>query len=214
MEATTSSTRVLTIPNILTVSRMIASPFIGYWIIQEEFALAMGWFLAASATDAVDGFIAKRFNQKSVVGSFLDPLADKLLMTIMVTTMAYKALLPLPLVGLILLRDVSLLAGGVIRRYRSLPRPVTVSRFFSVSKVESIEIKPTVISKVNTVLQVGLVFLVLSAKGLDFTLDPMFMSGLEWSVAGTTLFSGLDYLNSNAMQRIKTFQDRLTKRDP
>ena len=88
--------------------------------------------------------------------------------------------------------------------------------------------------QVNTVLQVGLVFLVLSAKGLDFTLDPTFMSGLEyatsflaryrtqathrsgrrWSVAGTTLFSGLDYLNSNAMQRIKTFQDRLTKRDP
>jgi hypothetical protein len=109
-----------------------------------------------------------------------------------------------------------------------------------------------VVQQVNTVLQVGLVFLVLSAKGLDFTLDPLLLSGLEcaslvllpllscrvqrtsgqhdntdgetdsplslfvhrWSVAGTTLFSGLDYLNSNAMQRIKTFQDRFTKRDP
>jgi len=91
-----ASARMLTIPNVLTVSRMVASPFIGYWIVQEEYFLAMSWFFLASATDSVDGFIAKRFNLKSVIGSFLDPVADKLLVTIMVTTMAYKSLLPLP----------------------------------------------------------------------------------------------------------------------
>lgn len=139
---------VLTVPNILTVGRAILSPYIGYVIVQQDYGLAMGLLVVAGITDLVDmyndlfsnilsvelililkldGQIARRWpNQASKAGSFLDPMADKLLIGSLVISMGFGELLPWWLAGTVLFRDVFLLAAGFVIRYISLPPPVSI----------------------------------------------------------------------------------------
>jgi len=85
---------IYNIPNFLTFSRLLASPVIGYLVLQEQHAAALALFVAAGLTDLVDGYLARRWNLKTVVGSVIDPMADKTLMTILTVTLAMKGLLP------------------------------------------------------------------------------------------------------------------------
>lgn len=96
---------VYNLPNILTFSRLFSSPVIGYLVLHDQYAAAMGLFAIAGFTDWVDGFIARRWNLQTVVGSVIDPMADKTLMTILTVTLAMQGLLP----GL-----TSFLGGGVL----------------------------------------------------------------------------------------------------
>ncbi|KAJ3413613.1 hypothetical protein HDV05_007757 [Chytridiales sp. JEL 0842] len=73
---------IYTIPNILTTSRLIMSPIIGYFIVSHQMDWALGFLATAAVTDVLDGFIARRYNQKTYLGSALDPAADKVLMTL------------------------------------------------------------------------------------------------------------------------------------
>ena len=83
-----------TLPNILTFSRLLAAPAVGYLILHDQHAWAVGLFAYAAITDFVDGWIARKWNQQTVVGSVVDPMADKLLMTILVASLAVKGDLP------------------------------------------------------------------------------------------------------------------------
>lgn len=85
---------IYTIPNILTFSRIIASPFIGYAILHDQHALALGLFAYAGVSDALDGWIARRWKLQTVVGTVIDPMADKMLMTVLVVALGMKGLLP------------------------------------------------------------------------------------------------------------------------
>jgi len=85
---------IYTIPNILTASRLIAAPFIGYCILHDYHAMALGLFAYAGITDALDGWIARRWNLKTVVGTVIDPMADKTLMTVLTVALAMKGTLP------------------------------------------------------------------------------------------------------------------------
>lgn len=89
-----SHENIYTIPNILTFSRLIAAPAIGYMILHDMDAWAAGLFAYAGITDLVDGWIARRFNMQTVVGTVIDPLADKTLMTILTVCLAAKGALP------------------------------------------------------------------------------------------------------------------------
>lgn len=85
---------IYNLPNILTFSRLLTSPIIGYLVLHDQYATAMGLFAVAGLTDLVDGFIARRWNLQTVVGSVIDPMADKTLMTVLTVTLAAQGLLP------------------------------------------------------------------------------------------------------------------------
>ncbi len=85
---------IYTIPNILTATRLVAAPFIGYCVLHDYHSMALGLFAYAGITDLLDGWIARRWNLKTVVGTIIDPMADKTLMTILTVTLAMKGALP------------------------------------------------------------------------------------------------------------------------
>jgi len=85
---------IYTLPNILTFSRLLAAPLIGYLVLHDAHAWAIGLFAYAGITDLVDGWIARRWNLQTVVGTVVDPMADKTLMTVVTVCLAVKGLLP------------------------------------------------------------------------------------------------------------------------
>lgn len=204
---------IYTLPNFLTFTRLVSAPAIGYMILNGEVSWALALFAYSCVTDFLDGFIARRWNLKSVVGSIIDPMADKLLMVICTTTLAISSSIPMYVASLIIGRDVALMIAAIIIRYISLPAPKTFIRYWDFSIV-SVEVHPTLISKVNTGLQmlylgsmmVKPVFMMYLAQhfGADTTqifLD--YIQYLEWTVATTTLWSGLSYaLSRNAVKFI------------
>ncbi|CAO3677643.1 unnamed protein product [Umbelopsis vinacea] len=207
---------IYTIPNILTFSRLLASPYIGYLIVNEKYPLALGIFAVAGFTDMLDGFIARKYNMKTFVGSIIDPLADKTLMTILTVTMAMQNLLPaftenvvvvvlpmrlaVPLAVIILARDGGLVLSSFYYRYISLPPPKTFVRYWDFS-IPSAEVRPTTISKINTALQLLLMGASLTSPVLGFP-DATLLSGLQWTVGVTTIWSGASYIYSKDAVRI------------
>lgn len=87
---------IYTIPNILTFSRLIVAPIIGYLVLHDYHAWAGGLFAYAAVTDLVDGYIARRWKLQTVMGTVIDPMADKTLMTILTVCLAIKGSLPGP----------------------------------------------------------------------------------------------------------------------
>ncbi|KND04369.1 cardiolipin synthase [Spizellomyces punctatus DAOM BR117] len=195
-----SKENIYTIPNALTVGRLVLSPVIGYLIVSEQFTWALGTLFVAGLSDLVDGFIARRYNMKTFLGSALDPAADKVLMTVLTVSLARADLLPLPLAVLILGRDVGLIAGTAYYRYKSLPSPKTVSRYFDLS-LPSAEVHPPMISKINTLLQLTLMSVSLAAPVFGFT-DWVGLEALRWVVGITTIWSGAQYALDKSVIKI------------
>ncbi|BGP47777.1 hypothetical protein JCM10450v2_003642 [Rhodotorula kratochvilovae] len=192
---------IYTIPNIITVARIAACPVIGYYILKGDLATATGLLFVAGVSDLVDGWLARRFNMGSVLGSILDPAADKFLMTTMVVTLTMRDMLPLPLAVIILGRDVALSLAAFYFRYASLPPPKTFSRYWDFS-IPSASVHPTAISKYNTFLQLILVGSTTVAPLLPFELGTV-MTGMQWLVAGTTIASGLSYMGTGSRAAVK-----------
>ncbi|XP_070103525.1 cardiolipin synthase (CMP-forming) isoform X2 [Equus przewalskii] len=117
-----------TIPNMLSMTRIGLAPVLGYLIIEEDFNIALGVFALAGLTDLLDGFIARNWaSQKSALGSALDPLADKILISVLYVSLTYADLIPVPLTYMIISRDVMLIAAVFYVRYRTLPTPVNTA---------------------------------------------------------------------------------------
>jgi cardiolipin synthase (CMP-forming) len=161
-------------------------------------------FVAAGFTDLVDGYLARRWRQQSIVGSWLDPLADKILVGSLVLSLTLSHLIPWWLCGIILLRDAGLVFGSLVYRYRDLPAPRTWESFFDMNKQEyRVEVHPTIMGKLNTVLQVFVVAVSLASPIYGFQHHPL-VESLYSIVAGTTIISGVQYLfYKNAFQLIK-----------
>ncbi|EFY91943.1 phosphatidyl synthase [Metarhizium acridum CQMa 102] len=85
---------IYTVPNVLTITRLIAAPVVGYLVLHDSHAWAVGLFAYAGITDLLDGWIARKWNRKTVVGTVIDPMADKALMTILTICLAAKGALP------------------------------------------------------------------------------------------------------------------------
>ncbi|XP_062912277.1 cardiolipin synthase (CMP-forming) isoform X2 [Mobula hypostoma] len=190
-----------TIPNLLCMARIGLSPYLGYLIVGEEFNLALGLFTLAGITDLLDGYIARNWaNQKSALGSALDPLADKILISILYISLTCAELIPAPLTVMVLLRDVILVAAGFYIRYRTVPTPRTLSKYFNPCYATA-QLKPTFISKVNTAVQLVLVAASLAAPVFQFV-DSMFLHTLWYVTALTTVASGCSYYihGRNAVQ--------------
>lgn len=184
---------VLTIPNGLCLLRMVATPFLGYLVLQEWYATSLGLFIFAGFTDVVDGYIARNYpKQQSMIGSFLDPAADKILIATLFVTLTVNGLIPVPLTSLIISRDICLMGAGFYIRYVSLPPPKTVTRYFDMSFVTA-KLSPTGISKVNTLVQLSLVACSLAAPVFDFV-DHAYLQILWYVTAASTVLSAGSYL--------------------
>ena len=162
--------------NLVTVGRLLmVIPLV--WLILTEQLLAAFWlFLAAALSDAVDGFIAKRFNAATNLGSYLDPLADKVLLDGIYVALAMGQWLPAWLVALVIGRDLLIVCGVVlIRRRDAVFRP-----------------RPLLIGKINTFAQILLAACALAyiAGWLDLAFA---LESLVVVVALTTLLSGAGY---------------------
>lgn len=200
---------IYTIPNILTFTRLLAAPAVGYAILTAQPALALTLFAYAGLTDALDGHLARRFSQTTVVGTIIDPMADKLLMTIAVVSLAYTATIPAWLAAVILGRDVALACSAIYFRWISLPPPKTFARYWDFS-LPSAEVHPTEISKINTLLQLLLLgsamALPVLRESLPAVVDawnlPGVLEGWSYLVGATTLWSGLSYVGNKDAVKI------------
>jgi len=141
----------INLPNIITLGRILLVPVTIWLIITGSFQMAFIAFIVAGISDAVDGFIAKRFNLATELGAYLDPLADKLLLVGIYVSLGMLLYLPPWLVILVASRDI-LIVGGMLLAWL-IGRPIKVH--------------PLPISKMNTVLQIALAGLVLAFLALE-----------------------------------------------
>jgi len=167
----------MSLPNLLTILRILLVPLAVWLIISDEFAAAFAVFVIAGVTDAVDGFIAKRFNAVTELGAYLDPVADKLLLVSMYVALGVQDFLPDWLVILVVSRDVMII-GAVILSWL-VDNPV--------------RIRPLILSKANTVAQITFAALVLGLLAIE-----RFSPGIVvWGAAITgllTVASGGQYM--------------------
>ena len=214
---------IYTIPNILTFTRLLAAPAVGYAILTTQPALALGLFFYAGVTDAVDGYLARRYQQTTVVGTVIDPMADKLLMTIAVVSLAIQHTIPLWLAVIIIGRDIGLAISAIYFRYISLPPPKTMARYWDFS-LPSAEVHPTEISKVNTFLQLMLIGSAMALPVLRENVPAVVeawnlggvVEGWSYMVGATTVWSGLSYIGNKDAVKILTkteSKDKMEFRD-
>lgn len=171
----------MTVADAITLARLASVPFVVWLVLRHHFALTFWLFLAAGASDAVDGWLARRNGGGSSLGSVIDPVADKALLVTMFVTLAAIGVLPDWLTILVVFRDV-LIVGGVL-----------VLAVLG----QSVPIRPLAISKLNTALQILLVAIALLLAGFgrqDALAAPWLPNLLVWTVAGTTLASGAAYV--------------------
>lgn len=135
----------MNIPNAITLLRILLVPALACLLLNGAFGAAFWLFLAAGGSDLLDGFIAKRFNLCTRLGSILDPLADKLLVVTSVVILARLGRLPWWLAWTIVARDLIIIAGALAFHLR----------------FGKVEMAPSIPSKVNTFAQLSLIFLVL-----------------------------------------------------
>ncbi|MDX1424295.1 MAG: CDP-alcohol phosphatidyltransferase family protein [Kiloniellales bacterium] len=165
------------VPNLITLARLLSVPVAVYVILQDYYAAAFWIFLIAGLSDAVDGLLAKHYKVTSLVGSFLDPLADKALLMGVYVALGSLGHISLWLVILIVFRDLLIIGGALL--FQTL--------------THSLKMEPLFISKVNTAAQIALAGFVLARLGIgadEGWLEPV----LVCTVAATTLASGAAYV--------------------
>jgi cardiolipin synthase len=166
------------IPNLLTLFRLaLIAPFFLYLHL-HEYADALYTFLLAGLTDATDGWLARHYNWQSFFGSFVDPLADKLLVMSSFISLALLGSLPWWLVSLVILRDVSIFFG-ILGWYWFIRR--------------KLNFEPTLLSKLNTALQLLLVVVCLAELAYYQSPDLLF-NVLIGLTAVTTVITYVDYM--------------------
>ncbi|KAK3913506.1 putative cardiolipin synthase (CMP-forming) [Frankliniella fusca] len=208
MENIIERENIWTVPNVLCVTRIVFSPYLGYLIVQSDFNLALGLLVVAGITDAVgiqigslDGWIARTWkSQSSKLGSFLDPMADKVLIATLFLSLTYVDLIPVALTSLIVARDAALVGAGSYIRYKSLPHPRTFQRYFDATHATA-QLAPTGISKFNTLVQLALVACTLGAPVFHYV-DHTALHGLWYLTAGTTVASAMSYIFTRGTYRL------------
>jgi cardiolipin synthase len=165
-------------PNLLTLLRMCIAPFLVAAILDEHYLLSFYLFVAAGLTDALDGTLARLLKQRSMLGHYLDPVADKLLLSALFLVLLHKGLMPVTVTVLVIGRDVGILMVAAIL-YAAVGRR---------------EFQPSIFGKANTLAQIGAVAAVLlhqltaaywvavtRAIALDATIGLTIASGLHYA---------------------------------
>lgn len=171
------ATRIFTVPNQITFLRLAFLPFFLIFIYYDRYPWALAILVAAALSDLLDGVLARRLNQKTALGAYLDPIADKLLLSSSFLMLAVKGKLYWWLTILVLSRDLLiLLISAVILvtvGYRPLP--------------------PSLYGKITTGTQIVLVFFVIATAAAPLPWLEAVESALVYLAAAFTIFSGLHY---------------------
>jgi cardiolipin synthase len=167
----------VTIPNLLTLSRLLLAPFVFTAIVRGQNERALLLFAIAALTDGLDGLIARRFGQITPIGSYLDPIADKILLGGVYLSLAVAGSVPFWLVVVIFGRDLWLLAtSGIALLF-------TTFRQF----------RPTVWGKASTFIQIACAITWMAQNAVHSPLLHTLAQALIWPTAAATIWSGLHY---------------------
>ena len=167
----------MSIPNLITLCRILLVPVVIWAITAGEMKVAFILFLAAGITDAVDGFLAKRFGMDTELGAYLDPLADKAMLVSIYVALGIMEAVPRWLVILVVSRDIMIVGAVILSWFVDRPIPL----------------KPLLVSKLNTVAQIALAGVVLGALGFGFSAG-IALTALTSLVAALTLLSVVFYV--------------------
>jgi cardiolipin synthase len=162
---------------------MMLVPVIVWLILNDQMLIAFATFVVAGVSDALDGLIAKQFDLVTPLGTYLDPLADKILLVSIYVTLGIQEDLPSWLVILVVSRDILIVGGIILASMLEL----------------RITIAPTKVSKVNTFCQISLAAIVLGDRGLDIGF-PNVIVVCVYLVALTTVLSGYSYIQQWSQQ--------------
>ena len=167
----------MNLPNIITLGRILLVPVIVWAIASNQMTIAFVIFVVAGVSDAIDGFLAKRFNMTTEIGALLDPVADKALLVSIYVALGISGDIPRWLVILVVSRDFMIVGAVIVSWILDNPVPM----------------KPLMVSKLNTVAQVAFAALVLASLGFGFRTSP-YEIALMLCVTVLTLLSVSFYL--------------------
>lgn len=165
----------MNLPNLLTIVRMFLVPIFAMAALEKRTLLALGIFATAGLTDALDGYIARRFHLKTRLGAILDPLADKLLLITAYLVLTLYETFPLWLSGVVIARDM-IMIGGIVWIYLQ-------------NRV--LQISPSLLGKATTFVQLLTITLFLLSREIH-TIDKALLP-LYLTTASVTLASGVHY---------------------
>ncbi|BAT60945.1 putative CDP-diacylglycerol--glycerol-3-phosphate 3-phosphatidyl-transferase 2 [Variibacter gotjawalensis] len=168
---------VVSLPNLITLARILSVPVVIWAIASHEMLIAFALFLLAGVSDAVDGFLAKRFNMKTELGAYLDPLADKVLIVSIYVALGITEAVPRWIVILVVSRDLMIVGAVILSWVMNKPVPV----------------RPLMVSKMNTVAQILFAGLVLGSLGLKLNAGWL-MPAMMAAVTVLTLLSIAAYV--------------------
>jgi cardiolipin synthase (CMP-forming) len=167
----------MTIPNLITIARLLIVPVVIVMIMQGEWGWAFFLFVVAGVSDGVDGYLARKLDMRTEFGAYIDPLADKALLVSIYVTLPVIGVLPGWLAIVIVSRDLMIISAIMVSWL--MGRPVAI--------------KPLAISKLNTAVQIAFAALILGKKAFGFELNA-FDTGAMWVVAALTVASVAAYL--------------------
>jgi cardiolipin synthase len=167
----------MSLPNLITLARLLAVPLVVWLILDGAMGAAFAVFVLAGISDGIDGWIAKRWEQRTELGALLDPIADKTLLVALYVTLGIAGHLPNSLVILVVFRDLLIVGGFLLLQMMG----------------QSVRSRPLLVSKLNTGLQILLVATLLAQLGLGLAID-WGVKLLIYAVAATTVLSGAAYL--------------------
>ncbi len=162
----------MNIPNLITLGRVFLVPVVFWLLLTHETRWAFVLFVVAGVSDGVDGFLAKRYGWTTELGSYLDPLADKLLLVCIFIALGVSGDLPSWLVIAVVTRDLLIVAGVILSWVLGHPVPI----------------HPLVVSKANTVAQIVLASVVMADLGFGLGLETL-RAVLSWLTAGLIVAS-------------------------
>ncbi|HEC30187.1 MAG TPA: CDP-alcohol phosphatidyltransferase family protein [Gammaproteobacteria bacterium] len=165
------------IPNLISFIRVLLIMPVVWTMLQHRYDVALALFVVAGLSDALDGYLARKYHWGSHLGGWLDPLADKAMQVSAYITLTWLGWIPLWLLAAVIIRDLLIVCGGVYYYYR----------------VERANAAPMLIGKINTLVQILLVIVILMHQGL-FAFPPGVIDMLFFIVLATTVLSGLDYV--------------------
>src|ERR1035437_581801 len=169
--------RFRTAPNLLTLLRICLAPFLVAAILEDHYALSFGLFVVAGLTDALDGTLARLLKQRTVLGQYLDPVADKLLLSTLFLVLMHKGLIPATVTVMVFGRDVGMLVVAAVL-YAAVGRR---------------EFSPSIFGKANTLAQVAAVAAVLLHQLTAARWVVVFEAWALWATMALTVVSGFHY---------------------
>lgn len=171
----------LNLANVLTITRLLIVPFFVICSYYGEFSWALALFLLAALTDGLDGFVARAFNQKTQLGTILDPMADKLLLVTAFVVLSSHGLtktapIPFWVTVAAISRDIFIVLGALA---------INVSTGFS-------GFRPSLLGKINTFVQLTTIVAYLAANA--FALDGRLVAVMYYATFGFAILSGIHYI--------------------